>query len=273
MDPQPRKVAFVIAATDQGTFLVNRLDHHATATREFGVGHGLLQKSFWEPQEVETATKLLSLRHDYFGPGVVGIDCGANIGLHAVSWARKMTGWGSVLALEAQERLFYALCGNIAMNNVFNARALHVAVSSSVGRMNVPVLDPQSPASFGSLELKPVTKESIGQTVDYSEGATTEIDMLSLDSLSLSRVDLIKIDVEGMEMDVLRGAADILARCKPVLIVEWIKSGKAALEQFLADYGYVIYAVGMNIIAVHENDKTLKHLTLTPPSPPATAQQ
>jgi FkbM family methyltransferase len=264
MDAYPRKVAFVLAATDQGTYLVNRFDHHANATGEFGVGHKLLQAASWEPVEIRNATTLLSLRRDYFGPGVVGIDCGANIGLHTVSWARKMTGWGSVLALEAQEKIFYALCGNIALNNVFNARAMHAAVSSKVGRMDIPTLDYQSPASFGSLELKPASTEFIGQAIDYSSDAMTAIDTISLDSLNLSRVDLIKIDVEGMEMEVLEGAKEILSRFKPILIVEWIKTDRVKLERHLADYGYVTFAVGVNLIAAHRSDKTLTHMELPP---------
>jgi FkbM family methyltransferase len=125
------------------------------------------------------------------------IDCGANIGVHTVECAIEMTGWGSVLAIEAQERVYYALAGNIALNNCFNARALHAAVAAQDGTMRVPVPDYLSPASFGSLELRPQTNEFIGQKIDYSPGAMQEIRCLKLDSLALPRVDLVKIDVEG----------------------------------------------------------------------------
>jgi hypothetical protein len=49
------------------------------------------------------------LRRQYFKDGVVVIDCGANIGAHTIEWGKRMTGWGSVLAIEAQERIYYAL--------------------------------------------------------------------------------------------------------------------------------------------------------------------
>ena len=32
-----------------------------------------------------------------------------------------MFGWGTVIAIEAQERVYYALCGNITINNCLNA--------------------------------------------------------------------------------------------------------------------------------------------------------
>ena len=46
-----------------------------------------------------------------------------------------MTGWGIVIAIEAQERIYYALAGNLALNNCFNARAIHAAVSTAPGRI------------------------------------------------------------------------------------------------------------------------------------------
>ena len=63
-----------------------------------------------------------------------------------------MDGWGSVLSIEAQERVYYALTGNIVINNCFNAIAMHAAVSSEVGVMNVPMPNYLVASSFGSLE-------------------------------------------------------------------------------------------------------------------------
>lgn len=67
-----------------------------------------------------------------------------------------MTG-GGVLAFEAQERLFYALAGNIAINNCFNARAIHAAIGNPEKNQNeleILIPDYTQKASFGSLELK-----------------------------------------------------------------------------------------------------------------------
>jgi hypothetical protein len=48
--------------------------------------------------------------------------------------------------------LFYALCGNIALNNLFNAFAMHVALGSITGPEDARAELPSS-GSFGSLEL------------------------------------------------------------------------------------------------------------------------
>jgi hypothetical protein len=119
--------------------------------------------------EVELALLLIESRRRIHGAGVVAIDCGANIGIHTIEWATAMTEWGSVIAIEAQERIYYALAGNIAINNGFNAIAMHAAVSSEPGIMQIPTPDYFLPSSFGNLELKPrVDTEFIAQPIDYS---------------------------------------------------------------------------------------------------------
>jgi FkbM family methyltransferase len=260
-----RKIAFVLAASEHGTMIVNRLDYRIVDQRAgIGVGFQILEGGMFDPEEVDMALTLLGLRRRYFGDGVVALDCGANIGVHTIEWAKRMNGWGEVIAIEAQERLFYALAGNIAINNCFNARALHAAVAAEVGAMNIPSPDYLRPGSFGSLELKQREgTEFIGQPIDYSEAQASTIKSITIDSLELERIDLIKIDVEGMEIDALAGAAGSLARTRPVLIVEAIKSDKARLGEILAKLGYRLMEMGLNLLGVHESDKTLTHVKPT----------
>jgi FkbM family methyltransferase len=52
---------------------------------------------------------------------------------------------------------------------------------------------------------------------------------INIDSLKLPRIDFIKIDVEGMEMEALIGAAESVAQSKPALLIESIKTNPAAL--------------------------------------------
>src|SRR5579864_5163182 len=150
-----RKLAFVLAPSNHGTMIVNRFDYRMTdADKGIGVGFQLLEAGSFDPVEVELALQLIEARQRFHGDGVVAIDCGANIGVHAVEWATAMTSWGSVVAIEAQERIYYALAGNIAINNCFNAVAVHAAVSSESGMLSIPTPNYLLPSSFGSLELR-----------------------------------------------------------------------------------------------------------------------
>jgi len=265
----PRKIAFVLAATEHGTMIVNRFDHCMyDPTHGIGVGLQILEDGGFELAEVDMALRLLSLRRQHFGDGVVALDCGANIGVHTVEWAKHASGWGQVIAIEAQERLFYALAGNIAINNCLNARAMHAAVAAQVGTMRIPMPDYLSPGSFGSLELRPSERnEFIGQAIDYSDAATVDIRTITIDSLDFTRLDLLKIDIEGMEIEALAGAAASLARCRPVVIVEALKSDARCLRDILERQGYRLFAAGINLLAIHGEDKTLKDFERTDAPP------
>src|SRR5438270_8073874 len=187
-----RKIGFVLAASSHGPLILNRFDFHQEGGRFYGVGGQILEDRAFDPSEVELLLSLLRYRRRHFGDGVFLLDCGANIGVHTIEAAVAMTGWGSVLAIEAQERLYYALAGTIARNDWLNATAMHAAVAGEDGTMRVPVPDYLRQGSFGSLELRQRPQnEFIGQSIDYSAAAAKEIRCLKLDTLALPRVDLI----------------------------------------------------------------------------------
>ena len=270
MQPVGRKLAFVLASSDHGTMIVNRLDYRMVdAERGYGVGFQILQTAAFDAAEVKLMVDLLALRRKHFGDGVVAIDCGANIGVHTIEWAKAMTGWGSVLAIEAQERIYYALAGNIAINNCFNAVAVHGAVSSESGILPIPNPNHSVSSSFGSLELRQRDgNEFIGQPIDYQN--TVNVRKLTLDEFSLPRVDLIKLDIEGMELEAIEGASRTIAASRPIMLVERAKIDAAQLRRALETRGYEVIEAGINVLAVHTSDGTLAEIR---PEPQLAAQR
>lgn len=167
---------------------------------------------------------------------------------------------GRVVAFEAQQTIFYALAGNIVINNCLNVRAMNCAVGHEPGSMKIPKPDYLTPSSYGSLELRRrVDSEFIGQAVDYDNLEET-VPVVSIDSLNLDRIDFVKLDIEGMEEDALHGAEFSLKRHKPILVVEAIKSDVVALSGFLDDLGYALFSMSINILAVHKDDPVLGQL-------------
>lgn len=259
------RVAFILAATKIGPLLVNRLDYCRLADDPetgVGVGWGLLESGDFEPSLGTFIRGVIANRRVEYGDGVVVLDVGANIGAFTVSWAKFMEGWGAVIAVEPQERVFYALAGNLTINNVYNAKAIWAAAGLVDGMTEIPVVNYQQASSFGDLEIHRApegqTNAPIGQPVDYDR--LVAVPALRLDTLDLPRCDLLKIDVEGMEMEVIEGAVETIARCRPIMIIETLKSDKVAIATRLTrDFGYEVRALGkLNAISIHRDDPTRK---------------
>lgn len=259
----PHPIAFVITSTDHGTFLVNRNDHTTLPDgRGSGLGYQLFANSLYEYDQVALSLQLLETRQQNFGNGVVAIDCGANIGIYTVEWARLMSSWGQVISFEAQERIFYALAGNITINNCFNAKPIWAALGAKKGTIEVPMPNYLIPSSFGSLEIRQnPSNEFIGQRIDYSKDKTITTAMISIDDLNLKRLDFMKIDIEGMEMEALVGAQNSIKTLKPQILIETIKSNENDIRRFLGGFGYKFMCVG-DLLAVHESDPTAAVLKL-----------
>ena len=249
-----RPLPFVLAATDQGAMIVSRFDGHITSENcGYGVGFQLLNTGTCDFEEHNQLIDVLRRRREQFGDGVVAVDCGANIGVATITWARAMGPWGSVLSIEAQPRLFYALCGNIALGNWFNVTPILGAVSEKSGTMAITEPDYLMPGSLGSLELR--SRESgergdVGQRIDYAQ-PTTHIPTIAIDDLGLTRCDFIKMDVEGMEAEALRGARETLRKFRPIVFVERGKCSDSAILTELRQVGYVFGDFAMGWLCQH----------------------
>lgn len=145
------------------------------------------------------------------GTGDLVLDIGANVGNHTLYLA-AVAGC-QVIAFEPNQDLVGALSAGIEMNGlservVVKCRA--VGETQARGRFERTI-----PENLGAQRIVP------------GDG---DIEIVALDELRFDHaVKLLKIDVEGMEMAVLRGAEQLLRRDLPVIYVECLSK-----EEFLA---------------------------------------
>ena len=111
------------------------------------------------------------------------------------------------------------------------------------------------------------SNEFIGQPIDYEN--TVNVRKLTIDEFNLPRVDFIKIDVEGMELEALEGAKRSVTQSHPIMLIEKIKTDAEKLRAWLKAHGYEIIDAGINMLAIHQSDKTLTEIRITPAAQPA----
>ena len=165
-------------------------------------------------------------------PGDVALDVGANIGCHTVAMAQFVNDGqkaGVIYAFEAQRLVLQVLCANVAINGILNVHTIHAAVGAKNGLTKVPELDPREPMNFGGCDIR-----------QCSDG--TETPLVTIDSLALKRCKLIKVDVEGMEIDVIKGASKTIRKHKPLLYVENDRAeNSVTLVRLIKSFGYQVW--------------------------------
>jgi FkbM family methyltransferase len=238
-----KPVRNVVIPTEYGNLIVNRFDNGPGFR---GVGGELLDTGTYMPSEMELIRSLVSS----LPQNPVVLDVGANIGVTTLVMAEACArSNGTVLAFEPQRIIFQMLCGNLALNNIDNVIAHQAALGSTTGHIEVPQLNYYSHASFGSLELGAPQREDIGQ-VPRVGLSSEQAPIYPLDSLHLSRIDFVKIDVEGMELTVLQGAHQTFHQTRPLVLIEWIKTGEHALRHWFGEQNYRIATVGQNLVCI-----------------------
>jgi FkbM family methyltransferase len=178
-------------------------------------------------EESEIEARLL---RQLCGPGSVVVEAGAHMGMRTVPLARHVGPDGFVYAYEPQRLIFQVLCANLALNSVPNVDARPAAVGAERGWVELPDLDYSKRNNFGGVAVRACT-------------GGKRVPLVRLDEdLELIRLNLMKIDVEGMELDVLRGADGLIRRFRPALYVENDRLDKSAeLIRHLMDLDYRLY--------------------------------
>ncbi|MFC5343768.1 FkbM family methyltransferase [Brevundimonas staleyi] len=162
-----------------------------------------------------------------------GADAGANIGLFSIqmmSLATKHRMPMQIDAFEVQPAIYADLVRNIELNDFQDViRPLHQGVGRTSGVIEVEAADPRALDNAGAFSLRADVREHFALTVPTVEKVQIPIAPLA------SGYDFIKIDVEGMELDIIQGAEDILRAERPAVIVEAWGPEKAPWFQAEAD--------------------------------------
>lgn len=220
-------INFITCQSKYGYFIVNRHDiHQYKPLKNDKVPHIDL--------EIEKVLEVLSKINE-----PVILDGGANIGLISVPLA--LISKGQVISFEPQKLIYYALCGNIVLNNLSNITAIQKGLGAENKIMYVPKIDYNTSNDFGDVTLQ--------------DNGADAIEIITIDSLKLDKLDFLKLDIEGMEVDALNGAKKTLDKCRPWCWIEYFKCELSEIKKIFASLDYTMYKVDdANLVAVP--DKT-----------------
>ena len=213
------------------------------------IGRVLTVSGEWEPH----VTAALSRRLE---TGDVCIDVGAHVGYYALLASKGVGPSGHVYAVEPSARVFEDLSSNLALNGATNVTAVNRAAGEDTG---VAVL-------YEAPGPSPLTSSLCSRMLEMPHAAraeefvATEVPLATVDGIVpehlRARVRVVKIDVEGYEIEVLRGMSSILGSAGRLAVFvetspDWANVDPASsLTELCETYGLSAYVL--------RNDYTLE---------------
>jgi FkbM family methyltransferase len=174
-------------------------------------------------------------------PGQTAADIGANIGTYSKELSGLVGPKGKVISVEPIPPTFEILSSNLRKLHLSNVEAKNVAVSDveATVQMQIPKFD-SGGENFYAARIKP----GPGQDAERSfRVLATTVDKL----LASTMVHFIKCDVEGHELNCIRGAVQTIERCHPAWLIEMSgnmddeNSSASQTVRILREHGYQAY--------------------------------
>ena len=171
------------------------------------------------------------------------IDVGANVGYYTAMAAQRVGAEGAVVAVEPLPSALSLLRVNASR---FTNVTIHAVAAGEHARI----------VNFYPNELG--DRSSLLPDAGPTLGAI-RVPMRPLDDLtmSLEHVDLVKIDVEGAELDVMRGARQLIARCQPVIYWEHVEAYTRRTNVGLEDYESLLRSITGGSYMITWADQTI----------------
>jgi FkbM family methyltransferase len=177
--------------------------------------------------------------------GRVVWDVGAHVGYHTLAFAARVGPAGRVIAFEPNPHNAARLRQNLAHNRDLaeRVRLEPMALSDEDGAerlFHTAVVDDGT--SSGAALESALTDDN---RAAYRALEAIVVDVSRADSLvragRAAAPALVKIDVEGGELRVLRGGAELLATARPLLLIEvHDAAARSAIGEMLAAHGYAL---------------------------------
>ncbi len=157
-------------------------------------------------------------------------DIGANIGNHTVYFAKKLNA-EKIYSFEPMPINYKMLEKNIADNNIKNVKAYNIALGAE-----------NFSAKMSMEQENNNGTAKISKDGDFN-GETVKV--VTMDSLNLPLPDFIKIDVEGFELDVLKGMKNVLKKSIAPIWIEIDEETCEAVYSLLLECGYEIISFNL----------------------------
>lgn len=185
-------------------------------------------------------------------------DVGANIGTVTIPLARANPHY-KVSAFEPQRLVYQQLCGNVFLNGLTNVHTRNAALGKNWDTVKIDMPNYADNHNIGAWSMSNMVREKNPEAV--AGGQVEIVSVYTMDNIAEELpVRLVKMDVEGYELDVLKGAREFLKEHDyPPIVYEswtqfdWYQETAEEIKTLLTDMGYELQVFGNTVAAIHKD--------------------
>jgi FkbM family methyltransferase len=193
----------------------------------------ILKGGTWEQRVLDACLNVIQ-------PGDIFYDIGANAGYMSIEVANHFKNDVRVVAFEPQTSLAHSIAVSAHLNSFPNIDVYAIMLGSEEGTVELFI-----PTS--SIHASSVSRAAEAECIQCP---CTSLDRLVLEKI-IPPPNVIKIDVEGGELDVFRGARQVISQYAPTIIFEaddnmerFDYTRKDIIEELTHSHDYSFYAIG-----------------------------
>jgi FkbM family methyltransferase len=179
--------------------------------------------------------------------GNVVADIGANVGVYTFEFSSLVGSTGHVYAFEPISENFEILNAIIGKGCLSNVTSFRTALGSKASRRDMVIPDLGGFTGYYWAHFAQAGESGRHQTVNVSR----------LDDLwknnTIPHLDFIKCDVEGGELDVIRGALELVRSQLPGWLLEVSRETSHELFGILKDLGYRAFVYDKQLVEASKN--------------------
>jgi FkbM family methyltransferase len=200
----------------------------------------VLSKLIYE--DFETAE--VDFLNEFLNDGDCFVDIGANIGLFSLYASKKIGSKGLVIAFEPAKQTHNRMLDNIQLNGLDNIKSFQLGLSdkNEILELNISTDGHEAWNTFVPSTDNMFSLKEMVEVKSFDS-------FLEDNSFDINNISLVKLDVEGFEINVLKGSVDLLkSQNAPVFMIEFtddnaISAGNCCHELYklLLQYKYTWY--------------------------------
>lgn len=205
-------IRYIKPTTNKKSIKSDKLSFHKTVT-----GNYFLPEEAYQDIIANTIKsnqifdlEIYEIAHKYVRPNTTALDVGSNFGQMAILLSKLVGEKGTVHAFEADDFIFEILQKNIKENSTNITPHFGAVHNISNETLHFPVQDFERFSTYGSYGI------------DYVHGKGRPIKTITIDEIEFDKpVSFIKIDIQGGDLQAMKGAVKTIEKYKMPIIFEY----------------------------------------------------